>query len=427
MHYPSDKALTDYSASLNVLREGEKQLLDEYEMDKLRKESLIDLTEDIKRVQELFCSKLGRTRGECCAPKTRSDLAHLTIQEKDVGWRKMIAPEQVEKLKGWLEKQLANGVLNGKHQVDEGMAEALGITQEELDAELVDLRGEAAVDQDAEGHLGVGDIREDSDDDDDDVPLGARRGGRRTAGAGAPRAARQRRARQVEEASSDQEDDDEEHEADSDSDRSVDQEEEAAAAEEAAAEEVDTSSADNPSAAAQTEGRDDESDEDDDVSLAGALKLKAKNWVEFNARNTKLDKTQDAYLERVVALLQGGTDDRATGRRTRSAGQRFREGGQLWQAVLTYARKYYDKENQCCTTRPWKVVGHEDFPTLGRHFQCQWRDPGWDPQDVFEMKPADFVAMWPDLLENYIKVIGGLYAACSVCLGSGGVQDDPAG
>ena len=76
----------DYSASLNVLREGEKQLLDEYEMGKLRRESLIDLTEDIKLVQELFCCKLGRTRGECYAPKTFSDLAHVTIQEKDVHW-----------------------------------------------------------------------------------------------------------------------------------------------------------------------------------------------------------------------------------------------------------------------------------------------------------------------------------------------------
>ena len=148
------------------------------------------------------------------------------------------------------------------------------------------------------------------------------------------------------------------------------------------------------------------SDSDEDVSFSQIILRKANAWVDMHAKNAKLDRNQEAYLERVKRLLAGGATDRSQlERRTRSGIHRWKESSKVYQATLTVARLYYDQENHCRTIRPWKVCGHADYDTLGRHYECWWRDPGWHPPDHKLWKPADFVAMFPDLLEDYLKVL----------------------
>ena len=147
-----------------------------------------------------------------------------------------------------------------------------------------------------------------------------------------------------------------------------------------------------------------DSDSDDDVPLIHRNKLIAKKWVEKNKINKKLDKDADAYVARVLLLLQGGEDDRVTLRSRKASVSAQAKNSLVPLEVAAQARIYYAKATQTRERRPTKIIGHMDYQTLGRHYLCFWSDVGYADQDIEEWKAADYAMQFEGLVEDYRKV-----------------------
>lgn len=146
------------------------------------------------------------------------------------------------------------------------------------------------------------------------------------------------------------------------------------------------------------------SDSDDDIPLSHRNRALAKKWVEKNKINKSLDKTQDAYVSRVLNLLASGTGDRAALMTRRATAKGGSKTGLDPVLIATEARVYYSKEMKKNEKRPKKVLDHKMWPTLGVWYLCLWSDVGYAGQDVEEWKPADYAMQFEGLVETYRQV-----------------------
>ena len=75
VNYPSDKALEMASSQLDVLRHNHRQMEKQHgvAMTLCKKESCINVREDIAMVKKYLQDKLGKTYAECRRARTYSD------------------------------------------------------------------------------------------------------------------------------------------------------------------------------------------------------------------------------------------------------------------------------------------------------------------------------------------------------------------
>lgn len=146
INYPSEKVLTEFSHNLNIFRYNHRGVQEEFHGPaKLRKESVVDLREDIEMIAEYFCKKLGRTPADVKMRTTWSHMAGVNISVKNIGWKRMLDGEQ--DLRDWLQKAIETGVLSGDHIAEAQLAAELGID----DDDDVDALAPAAEDDAADG------------------------------------------------------------------------------------------------------------------------------------------------------------------------------------------------------------------------------------------------------------------------------------
>lgn len=134
IHYPSDKSLTDFSASLNVLRQNHRQVQHEFGVDGYKKESVIDLREDIQMIAKYLTDKLGGTIAACRRESSYSKMTETNIVADKVGWRLMLSKEDV--LREWLNGVIERGELGAVGDAPPDLLAELGLTAEDLDVQV---------------------------------------------------------------------------------------------------------------------------------------------------------------------------------------------------------------------------------------------------------------------------------------------------
>jgi len=83
--------------------------------------------------------------------------------------------------------------------------------------------------------------------------------------------------------------------------------------------------------------------------------------------------------------------------------------------VGTAARLYYQQARGLREERPTRIVGHRTAgPKFGRAYQVEWRKVGYG-LPVLKWQTADWVGMFPDILEDYnaVLLMCMLFIACS--------------
>ena len=119
----------EFSKNLNVFRHNHRGVQEEYHGPaKLRKESVVDLREDIQMIAEYFKTKLGRTPAAVKMHTSWSHMADIHVRVENIGWKRMLEGEQ--DLRNWLQKAIETGVLSGEHIADAQLAAELGIDED---------------------------------------------------------------------------------------------------------------------------------------------------------------------------------------------------------------------------------------------------------------------------------------------------------
>jgi hypothetical protein len=73
--------------------------------------------------------------------------------------------------------------------------------------------------------------------------------------------------------------------------------------------------------------------------------------------------------------------------------------------VGTKARLFYQQCKGIREEKPKQIVAHRTAgPKFGRAYQVEWKKVGHG-MPVYKWQTADWVGMFPDILENYNKVL----------------------
>ena len=94
VNYPSDKALEMASSQMDVLRHNHRQMEKQHGVAMYKKESCIDVREDIAMVKKYLLDKLGKTYAECRRAGTYSRMTETDLNADEVGWAVMLSKEQ---------------------------------------------------------------------------------------------------------------------------------------------------------------------------------------------------------------------------------------------------------------------------------------------------------------------------------------------
>ena len=152
---------------------------------------------------------------------------------------------------------------------------------------------------------------------------------------------------------------------------------------------------------------DEDSSEEEHIPLGKIKQTMAQAWVDKH-KESKLDKSEQDYRDRVVALMAAGSGDRRSLRSRKGMGKEdsaFFTGTKLdVEEVGKAARLYYRKARGIKEKRPTKILAHDDFGKQGRHYQLLWHDVGYADQDITEWHPADYARTFEGLVEDYKKV-----------------------
>ena len=132
INYPSDAQLRQFSSQLNVLRHNHRQKEEQHGVALYRKESVIDMREDIAMMVKHLNEKLGATRGECRRATTYSKMTETELRPNKVGWNVMLSKE--EELRAWVKKVVDSGELGAVGDIAPDLAAELELTPEQLTA-----------------------------------------------------------------------------------------------------------------------------------------------------------------------------------------------------------------------------------------------------------------------------------------------------
>ena len=107
---PADSKLTTHSHELSVLRHNHRQVEEEMGIERYRKESVCDMTDDIALIKEYLTDKLGGRVSDVQKRASYSKMAQIELEKEKVGWH-LMATAGEEKLKKWLENIIEKEVL----------------------------------------------------------------------------------------------------------------------------------------------------------------------------------------------------------------------------------------------------------------------------------------------------------------------------
>ena len=102
-------------------------------MARFRKESVINMSEDIAMVASYLCKKLGDSEAQCLRHTTYSKMSETEIIPADVGWNRMMSKE--EELREWVDKIVKKGELGAVGDAPPDLLQELGLTEEDMHVE----------------------------------------------------------------------------------------------------------------------------------------------------------------------------------------------------------------------------------------------------------------------------------------------------
>ena len=164
VNYPSDKALEMASSQMDVLRHNHRQMEKQHGVAMYKKESCIDVREDIAMVKKYLLDKLGKTYAECRRAGTYSRMTETDLNADEVGWAVMLSKEQ--DLRDWVDKQIRTNGFRANGPVPDDLAAELGLAQAAMDPQ-VDV-------EDGDGGEAMGAVEAEVEvmaDDQPDVPM----------------------------------------------------------------------------------------------------------------------------------------------------------------------------------------------------------------------------------------------------------------
>ena len=166
VNYPSDKALEMASSQMDVLRHNHRQMEKQHGVDMTlyKKESCMDVREDIAMVKKYLLDKLGKTYAECRRAGTYSRMTETDLNADEVGWAVMLSKEQ--DLRDWVDKQIRSNGFRANGPVPDDLAAELGLAQAAMDPQVVV--------EDGDGGEAMGAVEAEVEvmaDDQPDVPM----------------------------------------------------------------------------------------------------------------------------------------------------------------------------------------------------------------------------------------------------------------